>query len=390
MSTTVTPERDPAAGTRPARGTAAAGSSSPPAPSWCWRWRWAARIWWYLRDDAPAAVNLESASAQVGETTDDDDARHRGGHDAGHGLRRHGRRRRPRRRRPPRVARPPPLDRRGQRHVGRQHVRRRVQLRELDRHVRRLPGPGGAVVDRLDDRRRPHADRHRHHHVRRHDARRGDHRGRHDARSSRTTAGATTGSRMRSRPATFPTATFTLTQPIDLGDAVNTGAAREHRGDRRPDGPRRHDAGHDPARGAARRRDHRRRRIARHRVCRPTASRHRALRSSCRCPTTPSWSCSSSSPPHKTGPNHEPETPTPLSRRGLLAMAAAAGATVLAACSSDGSGAETSSASNSAGSSTAGTTAGTSPATTSEATTATTAASTTASTAGFDDRCGEL
>lgn len=75
------------------------------------------------------------------------------------------------------------------------------------------------------------------------------------------------------------------------------------------------------------------------------------------------------------------ETPTPLSRRGLLAMAAAAGATVLAACSSDGSGAETSSASNSAGSSTAGTTAGTSPATTSEATTATTAASTTASTA---------
>jgi protocatechuate 3,4-dioxygenase beta subunit len=75
------------------------------------------------------------------------------------------------------------------------------------------------------------------------------------------------------------------------------------------------------------------------------------------------------------------ETPTPLSRRGLLAMAAAAGATVLAACSSDGSGAETSSASNSAGSSTAGTTAGTSPATTREATTATTAASTTASTA---------
>ncbi len=75
-----------------------------------------------------------------------------------------------------------------------------------------------------------------------------------------------------------------------------------------------------------------------------------------------------------------PETPNPLSRRGLLAMAAAAGATVLAACSSDGSGAQTSSASNSPGSSTAGTSTGTSPATSSEATTATTAASTTAGT----------
>ncbi len=77
-----------------------------------------------------------------------------------------------------------------------------------------------------------------------------------------------------------------------------------------------------------------------------------------------------------------PETPNPLSRRGLLAMAAAAGATVLAACSSDGSGAQTSSAANSPGSSTAGTSTGTSPATSSGATTATTAGSSTAATTG--------
>jgi polyisoprenoid-binding protein YceI len=69
MSTTLTPERDPAA--------------SPRRP-W-YRRRWflitagvvvvlalaaGGAIWWYLRDDAPAAVNLESASAQVGQTTE--------------------------------------------------------------------------------------------------------------------------------------------------------------------------------------------------------------------------------------------------------------------------------------------------------------------------------
>ena len=68
MSTTVTPERDPAA--------------SPPRPWYRRRWfiitacavvvlalALGGAIWWYLRDDAPAAVNLESASAQVAATT---------------------------------------------------------------------------------------------------------------------------------------------------------------------------------------------------------------------------------------------------------------------------------------------------------------------------------
>ena len=73
MSTTVTPERDPAA--------------SPPRPWYRRRWfiitacavvvlalALGGAIWWYLRDDAPAAVNLESAtrsldSAGAAETT---------------------------------------------------------------------------------------------------------------------------------------------------------------------------------------------------------------------------------------------------------------------------------------------------------------------------------
>ena len=68
MSTTVTPERDPAA--------------SPPRPWYRRRWfiitacavvvlalALGGAIWWYLRDDAPSAVNLEAASAQVAEAT---------------------------------------------------------------------------------------------------------------------------------------------------------------------------------------------------------------------------------------------------------------------------------------------------------------------------------
>jgi polyisoprenoid-binding protein YceI len=69
MSTTLTPERDPAA---------------TPRRPW-YRRRWfiitacvvvvlalalGGALWWYLRDDAPAAVNLESASAQVGQTAE--------------------------------------------------------------------------------------------------------------------------------------------------------------------------------------------------------------------------------------------------------------------------------------------------------------------------------
>jgi len=73
MSTTLTPERDPE------RDPAAT-----PRRPW-YRRRWfiitacvvvvlalalGGALWWYLRDDAPAAVNLESASAQVGQTAE--------------------------------------------------------------------------------------------------------------------------------------------------------------------------------------------------------------------------------------------------------------------------------------------------------------------------------
>ena len=176
----------------------------------------------------------------------------------------------------------------------------------------------------------------------------------------------------------FPTATFTLTEPIDLGDAVNTGApvSVEATGD-----------------------------LTIHGVTTPVTlpleaqlvdgtivvvgSLDIALSTyGVEAPSAPivvSVSDDASielqlffSPPK--GPEM-PDTPDPLSRRGLLAMAAAAGATVLAACSSDGSGAQTSSASQlGPGHRRRATSTGTSPATSSEATTATTAASTTAGT----------
>ena len=146
-------------------------------------------LWWFLRDDAPDEVSLDAAVDQVTDDTTTDTSEAATSADRGH------------------------LDRR--------HRDRSVRLRVGHRDLRRVPGPGGAGRHRLLHRRGPDRRRDRFLHHRGHHGDRGRVRGRpdHDHHQreppGRPGAGGT-------RDGAFPTATFTLTEPLDLGAAPPT------------------------------------------------------------------------------------------------------------------------------------------------------------------------
>ena len=121
------------------------------------------------------------------------------------------------------------------------------------RQHRRLPDRRDAVRPGLRGRRSV-GGRHGRRHDRGHVGHRGLLRGGHEPPSRAASRGATASSRTASwRSAEFPTATFVLTSPIELGGrAGRRGGGHGHR-HRRPHAPRRHPRGHDrPGRPAGR------------------------------------------------------------------------------------------------------------------------------------------